>query len=1035
MPSVRLPALALALAAGLALRAPGQPGQADPAPDVSGPAGRFAAERAEAAKAGFPAGRLAPADDLAKKAADAAKAGNARGAARYYRDARWQLPYLPAGLPPHVARVFGESRVRHPARVNALAYRPDGAALASAAADGTVKVWDLGNGRELVTYRGHADDPASKAEKADVVKVGGVAFAPDGKTVASVGGGALHLWDAATGKAAKVIPVVAKDDRPLKSVAFAPDGKAVAVGGDDGVLRVYDPATGNETFKAGGRNARIERVAFSPNGKLVGVADSLGKAGVYAPGLANPMPMSADMIDKGGVCLGVAFSADGAAVFSCGSDNKARLTVGPKADGTVDKTTLTTVREYLGHSDVVTDLALTGDGKTLVTGSEDKTVRVWEAGTGKQLRLFQGHMAGVTAVAVRADGRQAASAAEDGSIRLWDLSPADDHRALAGAGGPVWAVAVSPDGKTAAAAGADKVIRLYDPETGTPAGERKGHTAAVTTLAYLPDGTLASAGGDRVVKLWDRAGKVVRELAGHELPVLGLAAGADGKLLVSAAADRTARGWEPATGKALWTWTAKSAVCAAAVRAGGKQVAAGAADGSLTVLDVSAGEAKEVWSGTAHTAGVAAVAYAPDGSALATAGGDGALQLWTLDEAGVPKPGHRFEGQPGLGAGGGLFPLSAAAFTPDGRFVAAAGADAVVRVFDAQTRAEVRGLRGHTAWATAVAFGPGGRLLVSGGADGKALAFELTPQEGATPVGHLLKLTAVAVSPDGKTAATASADRTVKLWDVATGRELDTLSGPTDTPLAVAFLGADRLAVGGIASTRASGHLHVWKGRPARLALSQTAGEVYSLAALPDGSKLAAWTARAVQGEVVKASSYELFDAEGKALGSVPDRGRDVRAVAFTPDLSWAAAGDAKGQVRLWDLAAKERVGGDWPLFDDGDAVADLGLTPDKGLLVAADEKGLVKVADVAKRAVLASAPAHPAGVRGVVVSPKGNSFVTVGADREVKVWPLAPGLTGLKPSRAWALPVGVTAAAYAPDGRSVVTANADGTAFVLELP
>ncbi len=1029
MPHARTSAVVLAVFAGALA--------AQPAPDTepAALAERYAAERAAADKAGYPAARLAPADDLAAKAAAALKVGNARGAARYYRDARWQLPFLPAGLPPHVTRVLGESRVRHADRVNSVAYRHDGAVLASAAKDGTVKLWDLGNGRELVTYRGHVDTDAPRSW--DVLKAAGVDFAPDGKTVASVGGLQLHVWDAETGKELKVATVVEKDDRPLRAVAFAPDGKAVAVAGDDGVLRVYDPATGKETFKAGSRNARIERVAFSPNGKLIGVADSTGKVGVYAPGLANTMPMSVDVVERGGPCYGVAFAASGDAVFTCGADYKARLTSGPKADGSAGPEILQDKERYVGHTDPVTDLALTADGKSLVTGSADGTVRVWEVGTGKQLRLFQGHAAekntdsGVTAVAVRRDGRQAASAGTDGSIRLWDLSTADDHRPLAGAAGPVWAVAVSADGKLAAAAGADKVIRLYDAETGKAEGELTGHAAAVTSLVFLPDGKLASAGGDRGVKVWDVATKaVVKDLAGHELPVLALAT--DGKLLVSAAADRTARGWDAAAGKALWTWTTKSAVCAAAVRPGGKQVAAGSADGNLAVLDVTGSQPKEVWAGSAHTAGVAAAAYSPDGSTLATVGGDGVMQLWTLDDTGRPSPGHRFDGTPRADKGG-FAPLSAVAFTSDGRFVASAGADAVVRVFDTRTKAEVRGLRGHAEWTTALAFGPGGRVLVSGGADKKALVFELTPQEGATPVGHLLRQTSVAVSADGKTAATGSKDRTVKLWDLASGKELDTLAGPADTPSALAFLGADRLAVGALATSSASGQLHLWKGRPAKLGGSVTAGEVCALAALPDGSKLAAWSLRAVQNEPVKLSSYEVFDADGKSLAVVKDQGRDVRAVAFAPDLSVAASADAAGSLRLWDLATQKQLGGDWPVF--AEAVADVGLSADKKLLVAADATGQVKVADVAKRAVLATVAAHPTGVRCLVVSPKGDSFVTVGADREVKAWPLGAGVAELKPTRAWALPVDVTAAAYTPDGRSLVTANADGTAYVLALP
>jgi WD40 repeat protein len=1002
------------------------------AEDVKALAEKFQAERAAALKAKFPEEALTRADELARRGAAALDLGNIRAAARFYRDARWQVPFLPVNLPPHVVRVFGESRMRHPQRVNDLSYSPDGTRIASASLDGTVKIWDLGNGRELVTYRGHADVLHTATEDVNVLRVGGVAFQPRGKMVASVGGTEIHLWDPENGKQIKILAKLEKTDRPLKCLDFSPDGKSLAVGGDDGILRVYDVASGKETFKSPSRNFRIERVAYSPNGKLIAVGDTNGNAAVYAPGASNTMPMSTQVID--GECYGVAFSADRGAIFTGGRDGKARLTAGPNPDGSSAGNTATLLSTFTGHTGSVNDLAVTPDGKALITGGDDRTVRVWDVGSGKQLRSYQGHMMKVLAVAVRPDGRQIASASEDGAIRLWDMSSEDDHKALTEATEPIWAVAVSPDGKHIAAAGADKMVRIYEAETGKLEAELAGHTSAVTTLAFFPDSKrLVSAGGDRVLRIWDiTAKKPIQEIAGHELPVLSVAVDPDGKVLVSGAADRSVRGWDPDSGKQLWSWTGKSAVCSVAIRPGAKTMAVGTADGTLHVLDISGGSPKEMMTTSAHVAGVAGIAYSPDGSKLATAGGDGATRIWTIDDDGQPTALARFEGQPKTGSSSGFSPLSGIAFSPDNRFVATVGADTVVRIWDVQTKAEVRGLRGHTEWATAVAFGPDSRLLVSGGADKAVRVFELTPQEGGATAGHLLPTNAVAIDPTGKIAATASVDETIKLWDLATGKEIATLIGNSDTPYTVTFLGPKTVVMGGTLPTRDTGWLHVWQTDPPRVNNTIATGEVYLAVGLADGSKIAAWSARPVVGGTNKNSMYEVFDRDGKPLASLADKGREVRAATFSADLTWVIAGDETGTLRIWDLAKQERIGADWPIF--ANPIGDVGITPDKKYLAALDQNGNLKVADVEKREVLGSAVAHKAGIRGLLVSPKGDTLLTIGADREVKLWSLADP-KALKELRSWKMPVGVNGAAFAPDGSLVVTANADGTAYVLELP
>jgi WD40 repeat protein len=279
------------------------------------------------------------------------------------------------------------------------------------------------------------------------------------------------------------------------------------------------------------------------------------------------------------------------------------------------------------------------------------------------------------------------------------------------------------------------------------------------------------------------------------------------------------------------------------------------------------------------------------------------------------------------------------------------------------------------------------------------------------------------------------------VWDIATGKEVATLVGNADTPFAVAFLGNDGLVMGGSRPSRDAGQLYFWGTAPARLGASVPTGEVYTLVSSSDGTKVAAWASRQAVGDTVKNNAYEVYDAKGKLLGATPDKGRNVRAATFTPDLSWVVAGDKNGTVRIFDLQKKLKaddapvpIGGDWAVLDK--EFLDIGVTPDKKLVVAADVDGTVKVADVGKRAKLGEVKAHPSGVRTLVVSPTGDTFATLSNDREVTVWSLQEFKDGkIEAVRSWPLPVGLNGAAYTPDGKAVVTANADGTATVLEVP
>jgi len=158
---------------------------------------KYLAERTALAKDGlirkFSADAVARADQLAQKGAAALAAQRLLEASQAFREARWTLPAAPLDFPEHITRVFGNLRLRHGDYIHALAYSPDGGRLATASTDGSVKIWDVSNGRELRNYRGHPE------------AVRAVVFAPDGKTVASAAANDIKIWDPETGKEVRTI--------------------------------------------------------------------------------------------------------------------------------------------------------------------------------------------------------------------------------------------------------------------------------------------------------------------------------------------------------------------------------------------------------------------------------------------------------------------------------------------------------------------------------------------------------------------------------------------------------------------------------------------------------------------------------------------------------------------------------------------------------------------------------------------------------------------------------------------------------------
>lgn len=692
------------------------------------------------------------------------------------------------GLLPHrVARLWTEQGI------TAITFSPDGNYLGTGSFEGHVTIFDT-FGRETARW--------SLADR-----VTSLAFSPDSKLIAASNESKIQVFDIM--RRQKVAQF--NDVFVVPSLAFSPNGRFLAA-----ASRLDDFRELKSEVDMG-----QEQASWSYGGSSFVEGGERGTLWEL-----NPEREVARMTHANGVNK-VRFSSDGQYLATASSDHTAK--VWRVTDGHL----VMSVR----HEGAVTDVAFSPDGKYLVTASGDKweslpnetdnTVRLWSVPSGRAVANMM-HGGGVNAVIFSPDGKRLASASDDGTARVWEAGSGREQLRMAHQGA-VNSLAFSRDGKYLATASDDYTARLWDAKDGFEV-MRMSHKERVYAVEFSADGKyLATAGSDGMAQIWETASSLRAKTLEQRSSLSAFALSPNGYDLMTVSHDGSARIFNLKTGEEVrrlaepqensakveenMCWKggngkASGGLASVAYSQDGSYVAA---TGENLTMVWKADSGQQVWRSDNKQA-LEVLAFSGDGRFLATAGWD--TDELTLREAMSGREVGR------LSTAGHVMAL---AFSPDAKYLLTAstsirylglGSDSEcseaihsIELWDMDTRKRILSLPSGD-WVNAVAFSPNGKEFAMAGEDGSVFVRRLPDGLELERMDYLNAVNSVAFSPDGRYIATGDTNRTMKIWDLVTGRELVSRTAEEDSVIAVAFTPDQQYLV---SATQNGVRLRLWR--------------------------------------------------------------------------------------------------------------------------------------------------------------------------------------------------------------------------------
>ncbi|REJ95254.1 MAG: hypothetical protein DWQ34_06545 [Planctomycetota bacterium] len=514
--------------------------------------------------------------------------------------------------------------------------------------------------------------------------------------------------------------------------------------------------------------------------------------------------------------------------------------------------------EFQGHRGSVASAAFSSDGKRIVSGGSDSTVRVWNVESAKQDALLEGHTKMVNCVKFIPGRQWVISTSADNTIRASNFETGKLIRRLKPDRQPK-CVACSPDGRRIVYGGISGTLEVWDIFSGRRLTTLDGETHGVRSVAYSADGTRIVSAAHCNVRVWDSESGRQISLIVLSAAILGMSLDHDGRRILCGCVDNRIRLVDLATGKLVSQFEGHARpVHGVALSPDGRRIASSSGDKTVRVWDAMSGSLLRVLE--QHREATITVAFGPDGGSLVT-GGD-VVRVWSIDnEPCTMRPtGHNDQ-------------ISRVFTSPDGQYFVSTSTQHTMRLWNASTAEHVSEFTGHSGAVTSVAFSPCGRHVVSGSTDNTVRLWNIaTGTETACYEGHKDSLDNVAFSPNGRRIVSKS-DDSIRIWRVENEEEQSLL-------------------------------VRLWKNLRNRLMRRRRElcilrpSDAKRLAFSPDGRRFAA------------SSEWKdvcIWDGEsGRQIAEVEFTSSCRSNLTFSPDSRHVACGCVDGRIRVIDVESEE---------------------------------------------------------------------------------------------------------------------------------